>query len=105
MEQTQELLQKWAARARRLHLRMEITGEGLTLGAGTILAGMAHDERGRPRLALADEPRDGAARDGLWAAGGGACSDQAEARGNSLDRGGESARPYSSRSHRSSALR
>src|ERR1700730_175320 len=36
---------------------MEITGEGLTLGAGTILAGTAHDERPRPRLALADEPR------------------------------------------------
>jgi len=55
VEQTQELLQKWDARARRP--RMEITGEGLTLGAGTVLAGMAKDERGRPRLALADEPR------------------------------------------------
>jgi hypothetical protein len=36
---------------------MEITGEGLMLGAGTVLAGMARDEHGRPRLALNDEPR------------------------------------------------
>jgi hypothetical protein len=57
VEQTQELLQKWDARARRLHPRMEILGEGLTLGAGTVLAGMGQDERGRPRLTLADEPR------------------------------------------------
>ena len=57
MEQTQELLQKWDDRARRLYPRMEISGEGLMLGAGTVLAGMAKDERGRPRLALADEPR------------------------------------------------
>ncbi len=51
----QELLQKWDARARRP--RMEISGEGLTLGAGMVLAGMAKDERGRPRLALDDAPR------------------------------------------------
>jgi hypothetical protein len=57
VEQTQELLQKWDARARRLRPRMEITGEGLTLGAGTVLAGMAPDERGRSCLALDDEPR------------------------------------------------
>ena len=56
MEQTQEL-QKWDAQARSLRPRMEITGEGLMLGAGTVLAGMAKDERGRPRLALDDEPR------------------------------------------------
>jgi hypothetical protein len=56
VEQTQELLQKWDARARRLHRRMEISGEGLTLGAGTVLAAMAKDERGQ-RLALDDEPR------------------------------------------------
>jgi hypothetical protein len=31
-----ELLQKWDDRARRLHTRMEILGEGLTLGAGTV---------------------------------------------------------------------
>ncbi|MGB7045889.1 MAG: hypothetical protein WBD65_13580 [Methylocella sp.] len=57
MEQTQELLQKWDDRARRLYPRMEISGEGLLLGAGTVLAGMTKDERGRPRLALGDEPR------------------------------------------------
>src|ERR1700730_5916294 len=55
--QTQELLQKWDDRARRLYPRTEISGEGLMLGAGTVLAGMARDERGRPRLALDDEPR------------------------------------------------
>jgi hypothetical protein len=32
-------------------------GEGLTLGAGTMLAGMGRDECGRPRHALDDEPR------------------------------------------------
>jgi hypothetical protein len=53
--QTQELLQKWDDWARRP--RMEISGEGLTLGAGTVLAGMARDERGRQRLALRDGPR------------------------------------------------
>ncbi|HXN88782.1 MAG TPA: hypothetical protein VN890_05445, partial [Methylocella sp.] len=57
MEQSQQLLQEWDARARRLHPRMEISGEGLMLGAGTVLAGMGRDERGRPRLALDDEPR------------------------------------------------
>ncbi len=57
MEQTQELLQKWDDWARRRYPRMEISGEGLTLGAGTVLAGMAREERGRPRLVLADESR------------------------------------------------
>jgi hypothetical protein len=57
VEQTQELLQKWDTRARRQYPRMEITGEGLMLGAGTVLAGMGQDERGRRRLALDDEPR------------------------------------------------
>jgi hypothetical protein len=57
VEQTQELWQKWDDRARRLHPRMEISGEGLSLGPGTVLAGMGQDERGRPRLALDDEPR------------------------------------------------
>ena len=37
--------------------RMEITSDGLMLGAGTVLAGMVRDERGRPRLALDDEQR------------------------------------------------
>jgi hypothetical protein len=57
VEQKRELLQKWVDRARRLYPRMEISREGLTLGAGTVLAGMAQDERGRARLALDDEPR------------------------------------------------
>ncbi|MGA7383635.1 MAG: hypothetical protein WBW81_02735, partial [Methylocella sp.] len=57
MEQPQELLQKWDEGARRQYPRMEITGEGMTLGAGTVLAGMAKDERGRPRLAFDDAPR------------------------------------------------
>src|ERR1700736_1464520 len=57
VEQTQQLLQKWEARARGLRPRMEISREGLMLGAGTVLAGIARDERGRPRLALDDEPR------------------------------------------------
>jgi hypothetical protein len=57
VEQPQQLAQKWDARARRLRPRMEITGEGLTLGAGTVFAKMARDGRGRPRLSLDDEPR------------------------------------------------
>jgi hypothetical protein len=65
----QEVLEKWDARAGRLHSRMEITGEGLTLGAGTVLAGMAQDERGAPKLALDDEARDGPACHSLRAAG------------------------------------
>jgi hypothetical protein len=56
VEPTQELLQKWDARARRP--RMEVTDEGLTLGAGTVLARMAQDVGGRLRLALDDEPRE-----------------------------------------------
>jgi hypothetical protein len=53
----QELLKKWDARAPRLYLRMEVTGEGLALGARTILAKMARDERGAPFLFLEDEQR------------------------------------------------
>jgi hypothetical protein len=53
----QELLQKWDARAPRLYLRMEVTGEGLALGARTILAKMARDERGAPFLFLENEQR------------------------------------------------
>jgi hypothetical protein len=37
VEPTQELLQKWDARAHRP--RMEVTDEGLTLGTGTVLGG------------------------------------------------------------------
>jgi hypothetical protein len=36
---------------------MEITSDGLTLGAGTVLAKMARDRRGPARLALDDKPR------------------------------------------------
>jgi hypothetical protein len=43
VEHTQELLQKWDDRARRP--RMEISGEVLTLGAGTVLAGTARAGR------------------------------------------------------------
>jgi hypothetical protein len=54
VEQTQELSEKWGNPARRLHTRMEISREGLMLGAATVLAGMARDERGRLGLALDD---------------------------------------------------
>ncbi|MGH6837159.1 MAG: hypothetical protein ACREC9_16875 [Methylocella sp.] len=57
MQRGQELLQKWDARARVLRRRMEITSEGLTLGAGTVLAGMARDGRDAPKVALDNEPR------------------------------------------------
>ncbi|MGH6852869.1 MAG: hypothetical protein ACREDJ_06695 [Methylocella sp.] len=50
-------MQIWDARAARLHPRIEITSEGLTLGAGTMLAKMARDRRGAPKVALDDEPR------------------------------------------------
>jgi hypothetical protein len=56
-QQGQELLEKWEARARGLRPRMEITSDGLTLGAGTVFAKMARDRRGAARLALDDEPR------------------------------------------------
>lgn len=36
---------------------MEISRDGMTFSAGTVLAGMAKDERGRPRSTLDDEPR------------------------------------------------
>ncbi|MGH6856061.1 MAG: hypothetical protein ACRECP_00060 [Methylocella sp.] len=45
----QELLEKWDVRARGIRPHMEIFGERLMLGAGTVLARMARDERGRPR--------------------------------------------------------
>jgi hypothetical protein len=44
-------------RAGDVHPRPEITHRGFILGAGTVLARMAQDERRRPRLALDDEPR------------------------------------------------
>jgi hypothetical protein len=56
VQPAQEILQKWNARDRRIHPRMEISGDGLMLGAGTILAKTALDSRGA-RLTLDDEPR------------------------------------------------
>ncbi len=43
MQLGQAILQKWDARTARIYPRMEITGEGLTLGAGTALAKMGQD--------------------------------------------------------------
>ncbi|MGH6852366.1 MAG: hypothetical protein ACREDJ_04030, partial [Methylocella sp.] len=58
MQPERELLRKWKARNRfgRLHPRLEITGDGLVLGAGTLLAKTPSGARGRPHLAV-DEPR------------------------------------------------
>jgi hypothetical protein len=53
----QEILHKWGERPRRFHPRMEITSEGLVLGAGTILAKMVRDRRGASRVTLDDELR------------------------------------------------
>jgi hypothetical protein len=53
----QEILQKWDKRTARFRRRMEITGEGLMLGAGTVLAKMSRDRGGMPRHAAYDEPR------------------------------------------------
>jgi hypothetical protein len=53
----QEILQKWEARAGRLHSHMEIAGEGLTPGAGTILAKMSRGQRDGQRLMLEDGSR------------------------------------------------
>ena len=53
----QALLRKWDERVARLHPRMEITSEGLMLGAGTILAKMIENRRGTPTFAFDDEPR------------------------------------------------
>jgi hypothetical protein len=55
----QEVLRRSEIRAvaGRIYSRLEITGRGFTLGAETVLAGMGRNARGRPRLALRDEPR------------------------------------------------
>lgn len=55
----QEFLQRYERRARdgRLFSRLEITDQGFMLGAGSVLAKMGTDERGRPCLVLDDEPR------------------------------------------------
>ncbi|HYP57751.1 MAG TPA: DUF4258 domain-containing protein [Beijerinckia sp.] len=59
MEPKDELLQAWEAYAHRGRFRPapEITDEGLVLGAGTFLARVGQDERGRQRLILDDEQR------------------------------------------------
>ncbi len=57
MRPGQEILQKWDARAARLHPRMEITCKGLVFGAGTVLTGAETEGRGAVRVALADEVR------------------------------------------------
>jgi hypothetical protein len=53
----QKILRKWDEGAARLHPRLEITREGLVLGAGTILAGMARDESSALFLFLDDPQR------------------------------------------------
>jgi hypothetical protein len=55
----EELLRRFERRAvaGRIYSRLEITGRGFTLGAETVLARMGRNARGRPCLALADEPR------------------------------------------------
>jgi hypothetical protein len=57
VQTAQRILQKWDKREARLRPRMEITGQGLTLGAETVLAKMARDEGGGSTLTLDDEPR------------------------------------------------
>jgi len=56
VEQTQELLQKWDTRTHGLRPHMEICGEGLTLGAGTVSRDGA--ARNGPRLTFGVERRD-----------------------------------------------
>jgi hypothetical protein len=55
----EEIRQRWRERSRAgaLHTKMEITGEGLVLGAGTILAKMGGDSKGAPALSLDGERR------------------------------------------------
>jgi hypothetical protein len=55
----EEIRQRWSERSRAgaLHPHLEITGEGLVLGAGTILAKMGGDSKGSLELSLDDERR------------------------------------------------
>ncbi len=55
MQPGREILHKWEAQLRRLHPRMEITRDGLVLGAGTILAKVGRDNCGSSTL-MYDEP-------------------------------------------------
>jgi hypothetical protein len=57
VQTAQEIIQNWDKRAARLRSRMEITGNGLALGAGTILANASRGRRGGPKLALHNGPR------------------------------------------------
>jgi hypothetical protein len=57
VQTAQEIIQKWVKRAARFYPRLELTDEGLILGAGTILAKAARDSRGSPKLALPSGPR------------------------------------------------
>ncbi|MGO9672934.1 MAG: hypothetical protein ACLPSF_01970 [Methylocella sp.] len=59
MGQAEEILDLWAERTRahKIHAALEITAEGLVIGAGTLLAKAKADRNGRVRLRLDDEPR------------------------------------------------
>ena len=59
MRTVEEIRQRWGERscAGALHAQLEITGEGLVLGAGTILAKMDGDLKGSLELSLDDERR------------------------------------------------
>src|SRR5215813_5042866 len=57
VQTAQEILCKWDKRAARLCPSMEITSEGLALGAGTILAKASRGRGGDPKLALHNGPR------------------------------------------------
>lgn len=59
MQTAEALRRRWSERSRAgaLHSQMEITSEGLLLGAGTILAKMGGDTKGAPALSLDDEQR------------------------------------------------
>ena len=59
MDHAEEILELWAERARthKIHAALEITREGLVIGAGAPLAETKTDARGRPSLRLDDEPR------------------------------------------------
>jgi hypothetical protein len=59
VDHAEEILDLWAERTRthKIHAALEITGEGLVIGAGTLLAKAKADRNGRARLRLDDEPR------------------------------------------------
>jgi hypothetical protein len=52
----EEILDLWVERARthKIHAALEITGEGLVIGAGTLLAKTKAGRNGRVRLRLDD---------------------------------------------------